>query len=189
MRKLAIALFAATLMVAPATRADEVTDNMDAARSAYDGGRLAEALKGLNAAREQVATRMNAALREAFPALEGWNIRDDESDGATTAYLGGAMAAREYSRDDGTNMRVTAFVDSQMAEAMAIYLTNPQIAASVGATNENFGGNPAIILPDGTIHIGMTGNRAFIFIEGSASVDDKRNLANNINYGLIAGLQ
>lgn len=189
MRKLAITIFATALLVAPAARADEVTDSMDVARSAYDGGRIAEALKALNAAREQLSARLVESLRSALPAMDTWTISDNDGDSAATAYLGGAMASRDYARDDGTSIRVTVFVDSQMAEAMAIYLTNPQIAASVGATNETFGGNPAIILPDGTIHIGLTGNRAFIFIEGSASVDDKRNLANNINYGLIAGLQ
>ncbi len=190
MRKIAtVLLTTATLCLAPLALADEIADSIDAARSAYDGGRTAETLRNLNAAREQVSRKMVASLREALPALDGWTIADGDDDAVATAYLGGAMVSRDYSREDGTSMRVTVFIDSQMAEAMAIYLSNPQLAASIGASMDSFGGNPGIILPDGAIHIGLTGGRAYIFIEGSASAADKRSLADNINYGLIAGLQ
>lgn len=76
--RLAAAALAAGLAVAPSSRADEVTDQLDQARAYYDEGDATGAIAELEFVLQALRGRVGAGLLATFPpAPAGWTVTDD----------------------------------------------------------------------------------------------------------------
>ena len=100
-------LMLAALLGASNVQADEVTEQIDAARAAYDSGELRNALQTLQFAeakiQEQITDRVLTLLP---PPLDGWDAdaATPESGGMMAAMITGTTISRRYFKQDGAEV-------------------------------------------------------------------------------------
>jgi len=128
-------VLAVALLAAPA-RADDVTDAISAAESAYAAGSLAEAGARLEAALAGVRGQLVARLAAFLPgAPSGWTAGDVEGTGAGAADLGvsgGLVVSRAYHAPNGSTIEVSISADSPLLGSLRMYVTNPALASMAG---------------------------------------------------------
>jgi len=182
-RKLSV--FAVTLLAiaifAGAAAADDVTNAISAANSAYGGGDLKEASTQLQTALASVNQQLIAKLIAALPdPPAGWTAEDPE--GLDASAIGAGFFAtlvvdRTYTTPDGSDIDMTVSANSPMLMSLRMFITNPMMASMAGQTGmkkvtacgydaiEQFG--------DGTYetHV-LAGNATLISFEGSQASDE-----------------
>lgn len=167
-------LAGALLLGACAVTADEVTDQLDAARSAYDSGDLRIAQEALRFADAKIQEKLRARQMELLPApLEGWTAEDGPASDAAgfAALVGGTTIARTYSRSDGAEVQVQLMADSPLMSMMTMVMSNPfLIQADPGTslyTHGRFRGMLKQDPDDGGIELSLTiGSRILLQISG-----------------------
>lgn len=125
-RRAALVALTAVLTVVPAA-ADEVTDQLDIARKAYEAGELRSAVESLNFTvakiQEQIAARLLTLLPE---PLEGWQADPAQSEsGGMAAMLTGTTLSRRYFRPDGAEVTLRLMADSPMLPMLSMFLSTP----------------------------------------------------------------
>jgi hypothetical protein len=125
-RMLAAALSLA-LAVPLAASADEVTDQLDAARKSYESGDLRAAVDTLNFAvakiQEQVAAKLILLLPE---PLAGWKADAGQSEsGGIASMIAGTNLSRRYFKDDGTEVSLHVTADSPLLPMVTMFLSSP----------------------------------------------------------------
>jgi hypothetical protein len=129
-RSAALSTLALTLMLTlqvPSARADEVTDQLDAARKAYDAGELRGAVQALNFASASIQQQINNRLLKLLPEpLAGWQADAAKSEaGGIAAMVAGTIISRTYSREDGTQVELRLMADSPMMAMMTMMMQTP----------------------------------------------------------------
>ncbi|MBK1723251.1 hypothetical protein [Thiocystis violacea] len=127
-----ITALAFTLSLTGAVRADEVSDQIDAAKKAYESGELRAAVDTLNFAVAKIQEQMTANLLRLLPEpLEGWTADAAESQsGGMAAMITGTTLSRRYSRDDGTEVTLTLMADSPMMPMLTMAMSMPFVMQS-----------------------------------------------------------
>jgi hypothetical protein len=122
------ALGLAALLAAPAG-ADEVTDQLEEARKAYEGGELRSAVQTLQFAVASIQEKINLSLLELLPEpLEGWQAEEPQAQSAgMAAMITGTNLSRRYYRDDGADVDVSITGDSPLLPMMTMMLSNPML--------------------------------------------------------------
>lgn len=122
------ALGLAAAFVAPAS-ADEVTDQLNAARKAYESGELRSAVQTLQFAVASIQEKINLSLLELLPEpLEGWNADEPQAQsGGMAAMIAGTNLSRRYYRDDGAEVDISITADSPLLSMMTMMLSNPML--------------------------------------------------------------
>ena len=117
-----------TLLVSSA-RADEVTDQFDTARKAYESGELRSAVQALNFAAARVQERINDQILKLLPEpLEGWEAEPAQSQsGGIAAMVAGTMMSRTYRRPDGAEVELNLIADSPMMAMMTMMMQTPML--------------------------------------------------------------
>lgn len=131
----ALSLFTAGLLtlLAGASLADEVTEQIDAGRKAYDSGELRQAMQELQFAVAGIQQRLNERYVKLLPTpLAGWTAEEAESQGAgMTGMLVGTSVTRRYHKDSsGEGIEINLLADSPMLQAMMMMLSNPMLMQS-----------------------------------------------------------
>jgi hypothetical protein len=117
----------ALALTAPSLQADEVTDELDAARKAYETGELRGAIQALNFATARIQEHINDQLLKLLPEpLAGWQADAAQSEaGGIAAMVAGNVMSRTYRREDGAEVELRLMADSPMMAMMAMMMQTP----------------------------------------------------------------
>lgn len=184
MKKFVAAALAVALVSGPAL-ADEFTDTMESALSAYRDGNVKDAGDDLAYATKLLGSMKSDALAKLLPAaLPGWTKAEnsDEDAGIGMAMLGGGTsAAATYS--DGTNeVKITLLANSPMVSGLGAMITG---VASMG------GGKPIRIQRtefsehDGELQ-GVIDKKVMVSVSGSATLEQKTAYLKKLDFKAIS---
>jgi hypothetical protein len=169
-RVLTLSLLIATTAL-PA-RADDITDQINEALSAYDRKDMPTAISGLEAALNMI--RQNRA--DAYGALlppppTGWTAEAVETISAGMAMAGvGISASRKYHRGSDT-VTVSILVDSPLLQAMSTIAASG-IAAMSGIRTQIVNGRRTLYMKDDGAYTTFVGDRVLVRVEGKGLPED-----------------
>jgi len=117
----------ALALTAPSLQADEVTDQLDAARKAYETGELRGAIQALNFATARIQEHINDQLLKLLPEpLAGWQADAAQSEaGGIAAMVAGNVMSRTYRREDGAEVEMADSPMMAMMAMMAMMMQTP----------------------------------------------------------------
>lgn len=123
------ATLAITAALSTPLQADEITDQIDAARASYEDGALRAAVQTLQFAVAGIQEKVNLSLLELLPEpLEGWNADEPQANSAgMAAMIAGTNLSRHYYREDGADVDVSITADSPFLSMMTMMLSNPMM--------------------------------------------------------------
>ena len=115
--------------------ADEVLEEIDYAREAYEDGSYSEAIEGFNFVIAQIQSLQVDELRKALPEpLSGWTMEEQESDAMGYGFFGlgsgVGVTRRYYEEDTGATIEITIGAQSMMLQQITMFLKNPALAAA-----------------------------------------------------------
>ncbi|MCI2400741.1 hypothetical protein [Aliiroseovarius subalbicans] len=158
------AALALVALTAVSAQADDVTDTLNSALTAYEEGDIQYALEELEYAKQLLSEMKTAELTAYLPeAPDGWTREISEDGNAGMSFLGGGIGAEaRYSNgDESFDISITA--DNPMVAAMASMIGN---AALMGAKIERVG-REKFMNQDGDL-TGLVDNRIMIQASGTA---------------------
>lgn len=126
---LAIALATAPLA---ALRADDITDQLDAARAAYQRGELQASVRDLQFVIGAIQEQINLSLLKLLPEpLTGWTAEDPQAtSGGVATMITGTNLSRAYRRQDGAHLEINLTANSPFLSMMTMMLSNPMMIQS-----------------------------------------------------------
>jgi hypothetical protein len=126
---LAIALATAPLA---ALRADDITDQLDAARAAYQRGELQASVRDLQFVIGAIQEQINLSLLKLLPEpLTGWTAEDPQAtSGGVATMITGTNLSREYRRQDCAHLEINLTANSPFLSMMTMMLSNPMMIQS-----------------------------------------------------------
>jgi hypothetical protein len=171
-----------------AALADEISDAMAKAQTAYTEGRLADAKRELDMASALIAQKNAERLKVLLPAaIDGWTAADGEAQAMGAAMMGGGIqVSRTYTKGDGTTVQISILTDSPMMAMVMGMFANPQMAIMSGMKLDKAGEQQLLIDQNGDVQA-VVANRFFVTVNGSSTGEDKLAYARAIDYpGLTA---
>jgi hypothetical protein len=160
--------------------ADEVTDQLASAKTAYDSGQLRSAVEALNFASAKIQEQITASLLTLLPEpLAGWQADPPQAQsGGIAAMVTGTTLSRRYVGADGAEVTLNLMADSPMMPMLTMAMSMP--AMMQGNPNMkvySFKGNRGTIehaadSEDHEITL-MVGNRLLIQSKGTKIKDSK----------------
>jgi hypothetical protein len=176
-RPIALALVAA---LTQPVLGDEVTDQLDAARKAYESGELRNAVDTLNFAIAKIQEQVTARLLQLLPEpLPGWQADAAQSEsGGLAAMITGTNLSRRYYRPDGAEVNLSLMADSPLLPMLTMFLSSPfMMQADPGTKPYSLKGQRGILKhsPDSNDYEAslMVGNRILVQGKGSGVTDEK----------------
>jgi len=150
MAKSSSLLATATLALSLATPAgaDEISDQLDTARTQYDSGELRQAIQTLQYAVASIQEKINIDLVKLLPEpLAGWRADEPQAQSAgIAAMIAGANLSRRYFRDDGAEVEVGITADSRLMPMITMMLSNPLMMQTSPSTKiYTYGGQRGMI--------------------------------------------
>lgn len=133
MRKTTIIALATALTLSGAARADEVSEQIEAAQQAYESGELRSAVDTLNFAVAKIQEQMTAKILELLPnPLDGWTADAAQSQtGGMAAMITGTTLSRRYTREeDGAEITLNLMADSPMMPMLTMAMSMPFVMQS-----------------------------------------------------------
>lgn len=121
--------------VVSALAQDEITEEIDYAREAYEDGSYSEAIEGFDFVIAQIRSLQVDELRKALPEpLSGWTMEEQESDAMGYGFFGLSsgvgVTRRYYEEDSGATIEITIGAQSIMLQQVTMFLKNPAMAAA-----------------------------------------------------------
>jgi hypothetical protein len=142
--------------------ADEVTETLQSALTAYEEGDLQYALEELDYAKQLMLTMKTDALSGFLPdAPEGWTREINSEINASLGMMGGGVGAEAEYVGDGDSFTITILADNPMVGAMSAMIGN---AAAMGMKVERIG-REKFAVQDDTVQ-GLVDNRILVKAEG-----------------------
>jgi hypothetical protein len=178
------ALFALGLFFAPPAQADETSDAIAAAQSAYAAGNLKATTEALQAASRAIAVAKGVLLNAALPpAPDGWTREDNTSIAEDFAAIGGGTGAEaNYAAADGTTITINIMTESPIVNGMMGMFATEQMMALMGKVVEL----PGIkMIEQENSLLGIVDGRLLVQIDG-APVDQLLPLASQIDFEALA---
>ncbi len=167
-----------TLIASAAAAADPVTDQMDAARRAYESGERRVAIQALQFAVTQIEEQITAEQLKVLPdPLPGWSAEAPTAQaGGLAAMIAGTNLTRAYRKDDSdAQVRISVTADSPLMSMMSILMSTPMLMqADPGSSAYSYSGFRGLLQNDeaGNTKISlMIGTRIMLQIEGSNGAD------------------
>lgn len=180
-----LALVLAPVLIGGAARADEFTDTLDSARSAYESGDVKAAGEDLAYATKLLGSQKAAGLAKFLPpAPAGWTRTDEpaEDAGLGMAILGGGTSAAASYTDGTTEAKITLTADSPMVSGLGAVFSGVSSLA---------GGKPLRIQRvefgemDGELR-GVVDGRVMVSVGGDASTEVKTGLLEAMDFNALA---
>lgn len=164
--------------------ADEISDAMRAAQSAYESGDHLTARHQLDLASELLATEVAQKLTRLLPkALPGWEAEVSDAE-EMEAGAGGLTATKQFRKGD-QEITISITGESPMLSALRLMFSNPTMATTLGVKTKSIKGHQALVTEDEQIQL-MVGDRFFVLAEGNASEADKTAYLSAIDYDALA---
>ena len=192
-----IFVLSALVSISVVASADEVSDAIAGAQSAYGSGDYKEASTQLQTALVGVNQKLIDLLIERMPAAPpGWTAEDPEgldSSALGMGFFASLVVERTYTPPSGSAIDLTIAANSPLLATFRMFISNPMLAqmgGQSGMKKVSVCGYEAIeqFEDDAAMHI-LAGNATLISIEGEspADADDIRTLANATDCkGLVA---
>jgi len=166
--------------------ADEITDAISEAVSAYKGGKLSEAVSQLDYASALIRQQKAAKLLAVFPEpLKGWTAENAESESAGASMMGGGISAnRTYVRGEN-EVSIELVTDSPMLQSVMGMLNNPALITMNGNKLIKIQGHKAVLdmeekdYPE--IMLIINGKTMFTLKGNNAGVDDLKAYGEKLN--------
>lgn len=164
MRMLTPILAAAALAVPLSAQADDITDALAAAITAYEAGEIGDALDEMAYAEQLLQALQAEGLTAYLPEpMDGWTREIGEDAGAAMGFMGGGFMAEASYSGQGPEFSVTLMVDNPMVMQMGAMLGNRAMMAMMGeivrVNGENF------VNQDGEL-LGLIGGRVLVQASG-----------------------
>ncbi len=150
--RLALCTTALLSLLASPIRADDISDALQAALTAYNAGDLSKTSEALTLARQSLGARQSALLTALLPAAPDGYTRQDTEDFTQSFGImgGGAGAEATYSSADGSvSFKLSFVADNPMVASMGAMLGNAQMMAMMGKVVKV--GDQALLSQDGSI--------------------------------------
>jgi len=181
MRRTLIAGTAALALTAGAASADEVTETLQSAITAYEEGDLTYALEEMAYARQLIDEQKADALTGFLPeAPDGWTREIDTDIAAGMAMFGGGTGAGAVYSDGDTRIEVTIMSGNQMVMAFGGMIGN---AAAMGGKIERVG-REKFMAKDGEL-TGVVDGRVMVQAKGG-EVDEMVALLEQIDFRALS---
>lgn len=150
------------LLAAGPVLADDVTDTLQNAISAYDDGDIDYAISELDYAKQLLTAMKTDALTAFLPQPpDGWTREIDTEMGAGLAMMGGGTGAEADYSGDGSAFSITIMADNPMVAGMAAAIGS---AGAMGAKVERIGREKFMIQDDQIT--GLIDKRILVQAEG-----------------------
>lgn len=180
--------------VLPGLKADEVIDNLDAAKTAYEAGNYSEAIQSIDYANQLIRQKKGEEVMKLLPdAPKDWEADAPEVEAAATGLLGGGITAkRNYSRGDNS-VSIKIQSDSAVLQYAAM-LNNPMMAGANGAKMETIKGQRVTVKfqngDDSGSVSAVVDNRYVVEFEGrSLTRDDLMLFVKAFDFKKLAAMQ
>ncbi len=130
-----VVILALALALVVSAYADEVLEEIDYAREAYEDGSYSEAIEGFNFVIAQIRSLQVDELRKALPEpLSGWTMEEQESDAMSYGLFGlgsgAGVTRRYYEEDSGATIEIAIAAQSIMLQQITMFLKNPALVAT-----------------------------------------------------------
>lgn len=183
MRRSVIAALAVSALLVTGARADDISDALNEAKAAYDGGDISGTKRALEIASQLVAQKQAEGLSKLLPAAPaGWTAENTDNNASITAVFGGGVTAeRRYARD-GKTIQLTLMANSPLLGSMAAMFTNPQILGGMGKVFR-VKGRIGVMTDDNEIQLAL--GKTFVTISGTAAEADKRALLDLVDVAAV----
>jgi hypothetical protein len=168
---LALSLVIASAPLLPA-RADDVTEQINEALTAYGHKDLPTAIAGLEAALNLLRQNRADAYGALLPAAPaGWTADDVETVSLGVAMAGGgAGATRQYHKGNDT-VTVSILADSPLLQAISA-LASSGLAVLGGMRTQIVNGRRTIYMKDDDAFTTVVGDRILVRVEGKGQPED-----------------
>jgi len=166
----------ATMLLSSNIMADDITDTMEDAMSAYKEGNYVQAQEDLTYAMELLKQKKGETIQGFLPdALDGWKAEEAKSESAGSGMLGGgSTTSRTYTKDK-SKIVISVVADSPLLQGLGSLLGNPMFNS--GGKLKRINREKATIKyntkqKSGDITI-MLDKRFLITVEGSKVTEDE----------------
>ncbi len=170
-RMMLVSLLVVAAPLLPA-HADDVTDQIHEAMTAYDKKDLPTAIAGLEAAvnlmRQMRADVYGALLPD---AIAGWTADKVETIAAGVAMAGGGTGATRKYHKGNDEVTVSILADSPLLQAMSA-LASSGLAAMGGMRTEIVNGHRTLYMKDDGAFTSFIGDRVLVRVEGKDQPED-----------------
>ena len=113
--------------------ADEVTDTIASALTAYEEGDIAYAIEELDFAKQLMVAMQTTALAGFLPpAPEGWTVEVNSEGNPAMAMFGGGSSAEGRYTNGSETITLTIMMDSPMVASMAGMMNNTAVMSQMG---------------------------------------------------------
>ena len=165
MRQLIAALPFALCLAMPAA-ADDITDAMESARTAYDDGDIQYTIEELTYALQLLNDIKAGSLKGFMPEpLDGWTREFDEDMATGMGFMGGGIGASADYTNGSDRFTITLMADNPMVAAMGGMLGNAAMLTASGAKIVRVG-REKFVNQDGQLSA-LVANRVLIQAEGA----------------------
>lgn len=164
MRPILAALPVAFLLAAPAC-ADDITDAIESARTAYEDGDVQYAAEELTYALQLLNDLKAGSLQSFLPdGQDGWTRSIDDAMPGSLGMMGGGVGAKADYERDGDSFSITIMADNPMVAAMGGMLGNTALLSASGAKIVRVG-REKFANQNGEL-TGLIGNRVLVQASG-----------------------
>lgn len=185
----------AALLVATSAVADEITETIEGALSAYQKGEYKAASEDLGYAQQLIRQKRGDSFKQYMPVpLTGWTMGEIDVQTATAAMMGGGTTlSTTYHKGEG-EVAIEMVADSPMLQSIAMMLSNPMFATADGGKMIRIKRHKAVIKYDkngrsGEIKI-VIDNRILVTITGTNVTEEELTAyAKAIDYDALAGMK
>jgi hypothetical protein len=192
-----IAFLCAAALAGPVLAQDDPAPPPDAAAliseagTAYGAGEYGRSRRALEKAVEAVAGKHAEAIRATLPAaFEGWTMADGNDQPVSLTAIGGGLSIdRTYMNSDGTEVRIDILADSDLVAQMAKMYADDNMLQMMGMKIETLGGEKAFIDPNNGDVTFLFDERTNIKVSGSASAENRKAYAENINFAAFRAIK
>ena len=170
-RVLLLSSLIAAVPLLPA-RADDVTDQIHEALTAYGKKDLPTAIAGLQAALNLMRQMRADAYGALLPAaIEGWTADKVETISAGVAMAGGGTGASRKYHKGNAEVTVSILADSPLLQAMSA-LASSGLAAISGMRTEIVNGHRTLYMQEDGAFTSFVGDRILVRVEGRDEPED-----------------
>ena len=115
-----------TILLSTSILADDITDTMEDALTAYKKGDYVQAKEDLTYAMELLKQKKGETIKGFLPdALDGWKAEDAKSESAGSGMLGGgSTTSRTYTKDK-SKIVISVITDSPLLQGLGSLIGNP----------------------------------------------------------------
>jgi len=152
--------------------ADDVTDEINQALKAYQGGDSKTAIAALDAAANLLRQGRADALKKLLPPVPpGWTADEAETVAIGAAMLGGGTTASRTYHNGAQQIEVQIIMDSPMLQGMAALFSSP-FAAMGGMKTVVVGGRRMSYDSSGNSYMTIVADKVIVKVDGSTGTPD-----------------